>query len=161
MQLLHGQEADRLAVSIRAVRAPEWELITHVHEKTARVAYAHIFADQPFPRDQTIDRWRSFPGKILVAEQEGMIIGFAAFDERELHALYILPEFQGQGIGLRLLRAAGSVSRLWVLKENHSARRFYEACGWSTDGEERPAFGVIEVLYRRTAADRGALEPAE
>jgi GNAT superfamily N-acetyltransferase len=143
------------------VRALEWELITQVHEKTARVAYAHIFAAQPFPRDQTIDRWHSFPGEVLVAEQESMIIGFAAFDERELHALYILPEFQGQGIGLRLLRAAGSVSRLWVLKENHLARRFYEACGWTTDGEERPAFGATEVLYRRPAAARGTQEPEE
>jgi GNAT superfamily N-acetyltransferase len=114
------------------------------------VAYAHIFPDQPFPREQTIERWRTFPGRVLVIEDYDTIIGFVAFDECELHALYVLPGYQGTGVGSRLLEAAGAVSFLWVLKENHVARRFYEARGWNAEGRERAAFGVVEMLYSRS-----------
>ncbi len=47
-----------------------------VHERTAGVAYAHIFGGRPFPRDEVIDRWRSFGGQVLVAEQGNEIVGF-------------------------------------------------------------------------------------
>ncbi|MCB0082289.1 MAG: GNAT family N-acetyltransferase, partial [Caldilineaceae bacterium] len=95
-----------------------------------------------------------FSGQILVAEVENVLVGFVAFDAAELHALYVLPEYQGQGIGHRLLTAAGAVSALWVLKENHAARRFYAAHGWAPDGTERMAFGVVEMRYQRLAMEK-------
>lgn len=55
----------------------------------------------------------------------------------ELHAIYILKEYQGKGVGRQLTQAL--VKRLleigiqsmilWVFAENHAARRFYEAMG--------------------------------
>jgi len=125
-----------VAVGIRAARPTESEVIAEIHERTAHVAYAHVFPGQPFPRDETIRRWQSFEGQIVVAEQAGKIVGFAAFDSVELHALYVLPAYQDQGIGRLLLQAAGAVAQLWVSKENRAARRFYEMCGWSMDGDE-------------------------
>lgn len=134
---------------IRPADVHESNLIAEIHEQTASVAYAHIFPGQPFPRQQIIARWQSFLGQIMVAEEDGAIIGFIAFDETELHALYVLPSYQGKSIGSALLEAAGNVSCLWVLQENHAARRFYEAHGWAVDGREQSAFGAVEVLYRR------------
>lgn len=134
---------------IRAARGDERRLIAQIHERTATIAYEGIFPGQPFPRKETLQRWRAFCGKIIVAEKGETVIGFAAFDPSELHALYVLPEHQGQGVGARLLDAAGSVTRLWVLKDNAGARRFYEARGWRAEGTEQASFGAVELLYCR------------
>ena len=81
-----------------------------------------------------------------VAVQGGSIVGFADFrplpDGRmDLAAIYVLPEEQGRGIGVRLLRAGvarfpgttGFVLR--VERDNARARRFYEAHGFRESGE--------------------------
>lgn len=55
----------------------------------------------------------------------------------ELHAIYILKEYQGKGIGhqltqtliKRLLEVGIQSMILWVFAENQAARRFYEALG--------------------------------
>ena len=117
-------------------------------------AYADIFPhDEPFPREQALARWRSFAGNILIAESHstGEPVGFVAFDNNELHALYVLPELWGRGIGRDLLAAAGDVSELWVLESNERARRFYERFGWAPDGSGREVHGVLELRYRRSA----------
>lgn len=132
---------------IRPALALEANLIADIHEQTACVAFAHIFPDQPFPRSQTIKRWQEFPGQIYVAEDGDVAIGFVAFDETELHALYVLPSYQGKGVGSQLLEVAGNVCFLWVLQENHVARQYYQSHGWTFEGSERSAFGVIEMRY--------------
>lgn len=137
---------------MRAAREDERELIAQIHERTAAVAYARIFPDQPFPREETRARWREFSGKIVVAEDKDGVIGFAAFDDAELHALYVLPEYQGRGVGAQLLEAAGNVRQLWVLKENVAARRFYEARGWRAEGTAQVSYDVTELLYCRNTS---------
>ncbi|MEV0122297.1 GNAT family N-acetyltransferase [Streptomyces sp. NPDC050703] len=60
----------------------------------------------------------------------------------EIYALYISPGLTGQGIGRTLLDEAHAqlkgqgfaVSALWVLRDNHRARRFYERVGYQADG---------------------------
>jgi len=139
---------------IRPSDASESGRLTAVHEQTARVAYAHIFGAQPFPRQEAAERWRTFSGQIWVAEDQGRVIGFVAFDGTQLYALYVLPDCQGRGIGTGLLEMAAGVSWLWVLKENEAARRFYEARGWQPDGTERLAYGVTEMRYCRQTPGR-------
>ncbi|MEU7189312.1 GNAT family N-acetyltransferase [Streptomyces sp. NPDC039022] len=111
----------------------------------------------------------------LVAEQDGTLIGWAAFgparaedgappppaSEGELYALYLPPERIGTGIGRALtdacLARAGRngfrALRLWVLKGNARARRFYERAGFRADGAEEAyevaGVAVPEVRYRR------------
>ena len=87
---------------------------------------------------------------LFVAKDEGRVIGFVGFGDRgeeapetgEVFALYVLPEYFGKGVGLRLMQAALEQLKdyakicLWVLKENHRAIRFYQKCGFYPDGEQ-------------------------
>jgi len=55
----------------------------------------------------------------------------------ELYAIYVLQAYQGKGLGRALVRAAVDWLRqndhqsmlIWVLRDNHPARRFYESLG--------------------------------
>ena len=89
----------------------------------------------------------SGPEFVYVAEDEqGRIAGFASGGpERtrhpnykgELYAIYLLEEYQGQGLGQELFDAVSNrlwredynSFLLWVLTANKSARRFYEKNG--------------------------------
>lgn len=138
---------------IRPAKIDEAQIVAAIHREAARVAYAEIFLGQPFPEQEAIERWRSFTGRVLVAQLGTHIVGFVAFEDSELHALYVLPDHQGAGIGSSLLVAAGDVSRAWVLRDNRQGRAFYESHGWRLDGSECSPEGVIEVLYRRAAPE--------
>jgi putative acetyltransferase len=88
------------------------------------------------------------------------IVGFIAFREGWVEQFYVLPGYQGQGVGQRLLdvaKAAWPSLLLWTFQRNAGARRFYERRGFvvveETDGggnEEREP----DVLYswRREAS---------
>jgi GNAT superfamily N-acetyltransferase len=149
-----------MAVVLRSARPDERDLIAGIHRDTALQAYAGIFPpESDFPWQATLDRWRTYPHHLVVAELDDapadapVVIGFAAFDADELAALYVLPAYWGHGIGARLLEAAGGVSVLWVLEGNTNARRFYEQHGWQPDGARRTnphAPDVAELRYRRS-----------
>jgi len=104
-----------VSVLIRTARPADRDAVASIHENSATVAYAHIFGPhQPIPREQTRQRWVGFAGQVIVAEMETLgIVGFVAFNATELHALYVLPGHWHQGIGHRLLEAAGDVTALY------------------------------------------------
>ena len=79
--------------------------------------------------------------QIVIADESGKIIGFCAFKQGWLDHLYILPEYQGKGIGKSLLDKAKNASsqlQLWVFQKNTDAIKFYEKNGFTlaetTDG---------------------------
>jgi GNAT superfamily N-acetyltransferase len=124
------------------------ETIVSLHAASATVAYAAIFSD-PFPVETTGVRWRVFTGAIVISEVADRPVGFVAFDDTELHALYVAPGYWKSGVGSRLLACAENTSYLWVLRDNGPARRFYERHGWHVDGSVRKVDGVDEVRYAR------------
>ena len=78
----------------------------------------------------------------------------------ELYALYVHPAWWSTGTGRALMdrvldtaSAAGYSSvRLWVLRDNARARRFYERAGFAPDGASHTLEGlggVTEIRYRR------------
>jgi putative acetyltransferase len=71
--------------------------------------------------------------EVVVAESEGRVVGFAALRAELLEHLYVLPRFQGRGVGSALLERAKELCpegfRLWVFQRNEEARRFYERRG--------------------------------
>ena len=107
-------------------------------------AYAHIYppARYPFPDDAVREVWTealSDPrAEVYVAELEGVPVGAVSVGNGFLSTLYVLPAYQGRGVGsalhdlaLERLRAHGfQEARLWTLEGNDSGRRFYERRGW-------------------------------
>jgi putative acetyltransferase len=82
------------------------------------------------------------------------LVGFIAFRSNWIDQLYVLPDTQGRGVGMSLLRIAQTaypMLHLWTFQRNLLARRFYEARGFlaikETDGEENEA-KEPDVLYR-------------
>jgi putative acetyltransferase len=77
-------------------------------------------------------------GEIWVAcEETGAIMGFMGLSGPKMDALFVAPEFQGRGVGRRMVqeaRARHAHLTVDVNEQNSSARRFYEACGFVVDG---------------------------
>jgi GNAT superfamily N-acetyltransferase len=139
-------------------------------EATARIhvdswAAAYTLRGPSF--DQRFDLHLRFPPS-FVAEVDGQVAGFVGVGpsrdpdaDGELYVIYVDPAHWGSGVGRELIRAAEERMRelghghvvLWVLDENPRARRFYEAAGWSVDGERRPieflGQTVSEVRYSK------------
>ena len=75
---------------------------------------------------------------ILVAEQDGALVGYAELGDDWLHRLYVETALQGRGIGSALLEAALAHPRLagaprvflQVWEENPGAIRLYERFGF-------------------------------
>jgi len=79
--------------------------------------------------------------EIWVAEEDE-IVGFVGLNGDELSHIYVDPDFQGQGLGTRMLDHAKTLRpdrlELWVFQKNEGARRFYDRHGFQlvrlTDG---------------------------
>ena len=108
--------------------------------------------DRAYFRSAVFDEcevWGTFDGPALT--------GFIAFRAGWIDQLYVLPAYQGRGIGSSLLEVAQarhSELSLWTFQRNAIARRFYERQGFVaaelTDGtrnEEREP--DIRYVWRR------------
>ena len=95
---------------------------------------------------------------------DGRLVGLIAFANEWIEQLYILPDWQGQGIGKALLDIAKSkcpALRLWTFQQNQQARQFYERNGFvsmvRTDGlgnEEK----APDILYAWAGRGRTDLQ---
>jgi len=76
----------------------------------------------------------------------------------ELICIHSLPDQWRRGYGRKMMQtvlqdiaAAGySGVMLWVFEANVRARRFYEALGFTAQGERRSDFGPTELCYEKT-----------
>jgi len=87
-------------------------------------------------------------GKVWVAEEAGVVVGYLAMKDDWVDQLYVRPGYWRRGIGTTLIRHAKQLRpdglRLWCFQVNARARAFYAAHGFTvaecTDGsgnEER------------------------
>lgn len=112
-------------------------------------ARENILSDPARVTEQMYADYLTVLGRGWVAEWDGEVVGFCYADHRDssIWALFVAPEYEGQGVGKRLL--AGAVDWLFELgKEcvqlstgaNTRAARFYLAQGWvseeAKDGKE-------------------------
>jgi ribosomal protein S18 acetylase RimI-like enzyme len=164
-------------VIIRKAHPDDAEAIARVRIDTWRSTYTGILPQDyldTLSYERTVFTWRGIltadgrQGETFVAEHtDGQVVGFAIGGaERgdlpqyrgELYAIYILPGFQGLGLGKRLMGAAarellgqGLESMVvWSLERNAPARRFYERMGGRLAGHKQIRFNnqvFIEVAY--------------
>jgi GNAT superfamily N-acetyltransferase len=84
-------------------------------------------------------------GQVIVAELDGEVAGFAAVVGGELDGLFVEPDLWGRGVGRALVDAATHEARKRGLAlkviANPRARRFYEHCGFSLEGDVQTRFG--------------------
>src|SRR5699024_885685 len=137
---------------IRKAIVSDAEKIAYVHVKSWQTTYENILPQKMLANlsyEQRTKQWVNNikNGKIYVAEDtDKKIVGFSTGGKErtgnypdftgELYAIYILEEFQRQGIGRQLLRpvlndvcALEMTSVLvWVLEHNPAAE-FYKAMG--------------------------------
>lgn len=126
---------------------------TEEHQELEQLQ-AHASLELPEYRDQLLANPNAVHlppaqianGQVIVAEYRGQIAGFAAVVGGELDALFVEPDLWGRGIGRALVNAATQEARRKGLAlsviANPSARRFYESCGFTIEGEEQTRFGI-------------------
>jgi ribosomal protein S18 acetylase RimI-like enzyme len=136
---------------LRPARASDLETLLAIQREAAVDAFAHIYPPDryPFPDDAIREVWAealSDPEvEVYVAEVDGAAAGAVSVGSGYLATLYVLPAYQGHGVGsalhdlaLERLRVQGArEARLWTLRENDSGRRFYERRGWTLTSETR------------------------
>ena len=146
---------------IRLATVEDARAIAEVHVASWRDTYRGLLPDRYLDR-LSVDEREAQRREILedpsgewgtlVAEEDGRVIGFAAFGPSrdddappgtgEIPAIYVAPEVVGTGVGRELFAEANAAMReagftratLWVLEVNDRARRFYERAGWTWDG---------------------------
>lgn len=75
---------------------------------------------------------------VWVAEINGITVGFAIADKEEgsIFALFVLPEYEGLGLGGKLMNYAEAAlfqqhAQIWLETDSHSrAAAFYQRRGW-------------------------------
>jgi GNAT superfamily N-acetyltransferase len=78
----------------------------------------------------------------FVAKLDCRAVGFVSVwsDNNFVHHLYVLPDFQNQGVGSALLKKCldrfGLPLRLKCGKSNRAARNYYENAGWLRESEK-------------------------
>ena len=160
-------------ILVRAARPTEAEAIARVHSESWRGGYQNILPNELLARPLSLlqEQWSEWlrPDDVdlgvLVAERGGNVVGVALYecrenDHPELRSLYVHPSAWRSGVGRSLVEAVvdelekcgAAYAVVWTFAENVRGRRFYEAVGWSLDGE-----GEWETI--RTVRYRRQLEP--
>ena len=145
--------------------------ISNIYESSWKCAYKDIISQEYLDSIPT-GRWANSINKVgmnnLILIENGMIIGTASFcksrwktynDYGEIVSIYFLPDYIGKGYGRLLLnkcidklkQCGFSKVLLWVLEDNHRARKFYEKSGFICSeifmNDNIGGKDVREVLY--------------
>jgi ribosomal protein S18 acetylase RimI-like enzyme len=170
-------------VTVREAKLADARTIAEIHVAAWRAAYRGMMPDgylASLSVEQRTGRWSKAistpgPARIAVAHVNDEILGFCSFgptrdqappDIAEIYSLNVRPDRWRRGAGRMLcehafrqaaLREHAAIT-LWVLKQNESARRFYECLGYLPDGAEKTDVELIgsplhDVRYRK-AIDR-------
>jgi ribosomal protein S18 acetylase RimI-like enzyme len=157
-------------IDLRMATIEDAEAIARIHVETWRTTYAGMLPDElliALSEEKQASMWRRMlrgGETVMLAEAPNAgFVGFGSYGPNrsgregftgEVYTLYVLPDYQGIGLGRGLLRALfGALAReghdsalIWVLEQN-PARFFYEAMGG------RPIGGRNTVMWGETVRE--------
>lgn len=160
-------------MEIRIAKEKDVKALARVHVDSWRTTYEGIVDPsflQSLSYEEREKRWagviRENP-PFVALNQAGEVVGFASAGaersgdypgyDAELYAIYILEEYQGQGLGRRLMTQTidslidkGFKSMLVIVLAENEARHFYEALGGEGIGEGSLQIGSrnhAELIY--------------
>ena len=160
-------------VVVRRAEVADVSSVERVARATWPVTYAGIIPDDIQRRllgswysPESLSRALGAPGSsFFVAESKREVLGFAQFvrrapDTAELTRIYVLPDRQRGGVGMRLLDAglaefAGEGLKqltVEVERDNHNGRGFYECAGFAEPRDltrDVQGYPLALVEYRR------------
>ena len=128
-------------------------------EAYSQLLPADILKGMSLERSRATWRHSLQHGIAWIAEQGGAPVGFGHMRNDEVTTLYVLASDQGHGLGCELLLhlfdeiacLGHRKAQLWVLAENHKARRFYARMGGVADARRSVGFArhpdIMEVRY--------------
>jgi GNAT superfamily N-acetyltransferase len=133
------------ALTIRLAR-PEERLDLEALQRRASFALPEYREQlEAHPEVMELPAEQNAEGRVLVAELDGRIAGFAAVIAGELDGLFVEPDHWKRGVGAALVEAAAHEARMQGLSltvtANPTARLFYEKCGFTVEGERETLFG--------------------
>jgi len=153
---------------IRKATVEDAEGKGYVHYQSWIETYTGLFPDEVMSRlslEKSIENARKYPENTYVAILDDKIIGFSCYlesrdedleDTGEIMAIYILKEYQGNGVGKKLMEVCYkelsqySKLSLWVLGDNKKSVGFYERQGFIADGKAKMLHGkeVIRMIKK-------------
>jgi ribosomal protein S18 acetylase RimI-like enzyme len=159
----------RTPITIRPATTDDAAAIAAVHQRS-RAGTMPYLPPQRRGHDE-VTRWVRevvLPGgRVLVAEADGAVVGYAALAGTELDALYLLPEQRRRGIGSLLLAAVREHSperlTLHVFEANVEARAFYARHGFVEVGrgdDNMERLPDLTLRWTRSGGD-GAVAAAD
>ncbi|MDY3049028.1 MAG: GNAT family N-acetyltransferase [Rothia sp. (in: high G+C Gram-positive bacteria)] len=125
-------------IEVRPYRPEDFERLCQIHD-AARLDELELagLVDAFLPLDIAADREGLFEYRVIVAEVEGVVAGFAAFSAGELAWLYVDREYCRQGIGAGLVDAAlqqmDDAVSIEVLAGNLPALALYKKFGFEVE----------------------------
>ena len=170
-------------MTLRRATNADAAAVGRIHVESWNVAYRGIMPDDVIARTDLAYRTKFWAVRIadpdwpvFVMEERGKCVAFCQMiPSRDpdddpakvghITSIHVLPQLRGAGHGRALMNhvVAEFVKRgfaaltLWVLEENHPARRFYERYGFRQDTATRcyPKTNVPEVRYRILLSNAG------
>jgi len=160
------------AITIRPAEIRDATGIECVHDAAWREAYRGIIPGVELERmvaRRGSSWWRAAirrGARLNVLDHQDRVAGYASYgrnrspwltQEAEIYEIYLLPEFQGLGLGTRLFRATQANARsvglkgvaVWALSGNDRALAFYARLGGRVIKRSTGRFG--KSLYESTA----------
>jgi ribosomal protein S18 acetylase RimI-like enzyme len=140
-------------IELRPAAESDRELLWVIQATSMRPAVEALWGwDEPFQRSYFDEHYGKAP--LQIVQVNGRDAGMVSYERRADHvflrSVALLPEYQGKGIGTKVIQAVmaeasalGLVVRLQVLKTNR-ARRLYERLGFRTYGETATHYQMSE-----------------
>ncbi|MEM8833682.1 MAG: GNAT family N-acetyltransferase [Pseudomonadota bacterium] len=165
--------------SVRPATEADIPALASIHIASKRAAEKHIVPDDylnSFTQEEYEEKWVDFyaNGQQLIVDDEEKAVGFVSYGDlrtpppgtskirplyiAEIYAIYVVPEYFGQGAGHALFHATcqALVNNkkhslcLWALEKNKRAREFYERQGAQRIGKQNIETGGVparEICY--------------